>query len=134
MQRDLLIRHKEERLSHPTSRIPRIPCPIYPHQRNQKRFLSTFPGLTKQLVKKHLPKSETTVKGHMDQERKNLQSTKKVPPIQPEPLEPATRTNIQIYVSYWQQHRASSILPQTKFTLTLQVNSLYNLRWEINMS
>ena len=35
-------------------------------------FLSSFPGLTKQLVKKHLPKSIQTVKGHLDQERQNL--------------------------------------------------------------
>ena len=36
-------------------------------------FLSSFPGLTTQLVKKHPPKSIQTGKGHMDQERKNLQ-------------------------------------------------------------
>ena len=41
-----------------------------------KGFLSTFPGLTKGLVRKHLPKSIQTGKGHLDQERQNLQSTK----------------------------------------------------------
>ena len=39
-------------------------------------FLASFPGLTKKIIRKHLPKSETTCRGHMDQERKNLQLTK----------------------------------------------------------
>ena len=33
-----------------------------------KGFLATFPGLTRKLAHKFLPKSEATVKGHMDQE------------------------------------------------------------------
>ena len=37
-------------------------------------FLGTFPGLTKELVRKHLPKSVQTSKGHLDQERQNLES------------------------------------------------------------
>lgn len=40
------------------------------------KFLSTFPGLTTPLVKKYPPKSAETIKGHLDHERKNLQSTK----------------------------------------------------------
>ena len=61
-------------------------------------FLSTFPGLNKKLVSKHLPKVETTVKGHLDQERKNLQSTKIATPIvsSTSPPSPITRTNIHI--------------------------------------
>ena len=42
-------------------------------------FLASFPGLTKKLVKKHLPKSEHTSKGHLDQERQHLQSTRPPP-------------------------------------------------------
>ena len=37
----------------------------------------TWPGLTPTLIKKHLPPSMFTAKGHMNQENKNLQSTKK---------------------------------------------------------
>ena len=42
---------------------------------SHKYFLS-WPGLTMELVTKHLPKSIATAKGHFDQEFKNLQSTK----------------------------------------------------------
>ena len=64
-------------------------------------FLSSFPRLTTQLVKKHLPKSIQTGKVHMDQERKNLQSTKRskanpIPPINTHPAAPPTRTNLFI--------------------------------------
>jgi hypothetical protein len=37
---------------------------------------ATWPGLTSALVRKHLPKSEVTVKAHIQQQRKNLRSTK----------------------------------------------------------
>jgi hypothetical protein len=36
---------------------------------------ATWPGLTKDLVRKHLPKEIATVKGHLSQRRKNLRST-----------------------------------------------------------
>jgi hypothetical protein len=36
---------------------------------------ATCPGLTKDLVRKHLPKEIATVKGHLSQPRKNLRST-----------------------------------------------------------
>ena len=39
---------------------------------------TTWPGLTPQLVKKYLPLTTATAKGHLDQERKNLQTTKTV--------------------------------------------------------
>ena len=38
---------------------------------------ATWPGLTPELVTKHLPTSVYTAKGHLNQERKFLQSTKK---------------------------------------------------------
>ena len=41
-----------------------------------KGFLVSFPGLTRKFISKHLPKSEATVKRHLDQERKNLQTTR----------------------------------------------------------
>ncbi len=37
----------------------------------------TWPGISKKLLQKHLEKSEATAKGHMRQQRRNLQSTKK---------------------------------------------------------
>ena len=61
----------------------------------EQGFLSTFPGLTKKLVRKHLPKSLQTGKGHLDQERQNLQSTKTKPTTQV-PAPPNTKTNILI--------------------------------------
>jgi hypothetical protein len=37
---------------------------------------NTWPGLTAPLVRKHLPKSPATVKGHMQQQRQGIRSTK----------------------------------------------------------
>ena len=42
----------------------------------RRKHLISWPGLTTQLITKHLPKSLATAKGHLDQESKNLQSTK----------------------------------------------------------
>ena len=41
-----------------------------------KTYLDSWPGLTASLISKHLPKSIASTKGHLDQEQKNLQSTK----------------------------------------------------------
>jgi hypothetical protein len=38
-------------------------------------YFATWPGLTAELVTKHLPKSIATAKGHLRQERQNLRST-----------------------------------------------------------
>jgi hypothetical protein len=43
----------------------------------QKGFLPPFPGLTLQALHRHPPHSVATIKGHLDQIRKNLRSTKK---------------------------------------------------------
>ena len=51
----------------------------------------TWPGLSTSLVQKHLPNSIATTKGHLNQERKNTQSTKPTLSINPNvKLEPAT--------------------------------------------
>ena len=42
---------------------------------NNNNFI-TWPGLTAELIKKHLPVSSSTVQGHLHRERENLQSTK----------------------------------------------------------
>ena len=44
----------------------------------RKHHLVTVPGLSVNLISKHLPKSIATSLGHQDQEHKNLRSTKKV--------------------------------------------------------
>jgi hypothetical protein len=42
-------------------------------------YFATWPGLTPELVTQHLPKSIASVKGHLDQQRKNVRSTKPTP-------------------------------------------------------
>jgi hypothetical protein len=46
-------------------------------------YFTTWPGLTPQLVSKHLPKSVASVKGHLDQQHKNVRSTKPKPSSEP---------------------------------------------------
>ena len=52
-----------------------------------KGFLKTFPGLTPQLVDKYLPPSVATAKGHLNQERQHLQSTKVTAPKNLHPID-----------------------------------------------
>ena len=42
----------------------------------ENNFFLGWPGLTSQLIKKHLPPSTSTVAGHMKQEQQGLRSTK----------------------------------------------------------
>jgi hypothetical protein len=58
-------------------------------------FFTTWPGLTSKLVKKHLPKSLATAKGHLRQERQGLRSTQPKPVTLaiPDP-DPDTRTHL----------------------------------------
>jgi hypothetical protein len=39
-------------------------------------FLSSFPGLTSENIRKHLPKSIATMMGHLQQQRQNTRSTR----------------------------------------------------------
>ena len=64
----------------------------------------TWPGLTVNLIQKHLPKSMYTYQGHMHTERKGLQSTKEKLTVQEEdldsfpiPNEPNTKSNSLCY-------------------------------------
>ena len=41
----------------------------------QSGNFATWPGLTAEAVRKHLPKSTATVKGHLNQQRRNVRST-----------------------------------------------------------
>jgi hypothetical protein len=56
-----------------------------------KGLLTTWPGLTAAQVRKYAPRSTATVKGHLDQQRANLRSTKPKPP--PPPGLPAPPSN-----------------------------------------
>ena len=51
-------------------------------------FYTTWPGLTSALVRKHLPKSVATAKGHLKQDRQNVRSTKPTitKPVPPTPV------------------------------------------------
>ena len=40
----------------------------------RQKYVASWPGLTTQLISKHLSKSRATAKGPLDQESKNLQS------------------------------------------------------------
>jgi hypothetical protein len=42
----------------------------------QKGYITNIPGFTAELYKKHLPFSAASIKGHQNQKRKNIQSTK----------------------------------------------------------
>lgn len=54
----------------------------------QKGFFATWPGLSADNVRTHLPKSIATALGHLDQQRKNLRSTRLVTTT-PSPITPA---------------------------------------------
>ena len=47
-------------------------------------YFATWPGLTSELVRKHLPKVLATAKGHLKQDRQNVRSTKTA--ITPSPI------------------------------------------------
>jgi hypothetical protein len=46
-----------------------------------KGFLTNLPGLTPATLRRHPPQSIATIKGHLDQRRKNLRPTPK-PPVE----------------------------------------------------
>ena len=54
---------------------------------------ATWPMFTSKNIKKHLPKLEATTMGHLDQQRKNTQSTQKTNPINYNPSENAINSN-----------------------------------------
>jgi hypothetical protein len=45
----------------------------------QKGYITNIPGFTASTYKKYLPFSSATIKGHQDQRRKNVRSTKRQP-------------------------------------------------------
>jgi hypothetical protein len=56
----------------------------------QKRHFTHWPGFTEALIRKHLPKSLATSKGHLRSQQKNIRSTK----LDPEPMPPDTAEDV----------------------------------------
>ena len=68
----------------------------------KKRYFTSWLGLNKSLISKHLPKTIVTTKGHLDKERMNQQSTKKkntTPVTPPSPPSAYGDINPQQYVN-----------------------------------
>jgi hypothetical protein len=66
-----------------------LPVPSTLIKAIQNNHFTTWPGITTANTQQHLPKAMATTLGHLDQERKNLRSTKPVlipPSHQPEPI------------------------------------------------
>jgi hypothetical protein len=61
------------------------PTPSTWIQAINKGHFASWPGLTADAVRKHLPKSMATAQGHLDQVRRNQQSTKPLTPASAEP-------------------------------------------------
>jgi hypothetical protein len=51
-------------------------CQINMDHSNKKWKFSSWPGLTEHAVEKHLSKSTSTTKGHLNQQRQNARATK----------------------------------------------------------
>ena len=129
-----------------SSCLPWVTRPVYPPWRHRCRIHCLLPRTRQKLIKKHLPKSEQTYKGHMDQERRNLQSAQPNHKIKVNPSEkielgsgvrvknqpdktrsneqPPTRTNLFICAIF---------MATEKITWTSPVSSQFNQRSAINM-
>jgi hypothetical protein len=76
------------------------PVPSTWIQAIDRGHFATWPGLTADLVRKHLPKSIATVQGHMHQQRQHIRSTQAIPPLEsadltpPASEQPNARTNL----------------------------------------
>ena len=66
----------------------------------KKHFLSTWPGLTEQLVLKLLPKSEAAAKGHIYQSFKGKQSTQPREPSEPPSQNPTCTHIVYLQATY----------------------------------
>lgn len=80
----------------------------------KRKFFVTWPGLTTALIKNHLPPSVNTAKGHLNQEKSGLQSTKDriiQEDFYPLADEPNIKTNDVIYSIVSSSDRAFLDLP-----------------------
>ena len=66
------------------------------HQSHKMKKIHTWPGLTEELVNKHLPKSISTARGHMTSKRKGLQSTTRPPATNQQKLKDITNKFLQL--------------------------------------
>jgi hypothetical protein len=85
----------------------------------QKGHYATWPGLTDDLVYKHLSKSVATVKGHLDQQGKNIRSTK---PKNPKPANIISKPSLAPTASptqsdYTDYHPTSNVPNQRMHTI-----------------
>jgi hypothetical protein len=51
-------------------------CQIHMDKGNKNGIFSSWPGLNEHTVEKHLSKSTSTAKGHLNQQRQNARTTK----------------------------------------------------------
>ena len=72
-------------------------------------FFTTWPGLTSAMVRKHLPKSMATAKGHLKQDRQNVRST------QPKP----TTTTTTPAMTTVDSHQGTAVRTQCAFVQTV---------------
>ena len=87
-------------------------------------YFSTWPGLTSELVHKHLTKSMVTSKGHLRQDRKNVCSTK--PPTAPPTTPNAPRVSTHEVFSQTIKFTGKSPTDQTgRFPVTSSRGSKY---------
>jgi hypothetical protein len=56
--------------------LPYFHPPSPRFNKHSRRIISLFPGISPKLLSKYPPNSNATAKGHLDQTRKNVQSTK----------------------------------------------------------
>ena len=94
----------------------------------KKGHFISWPGLTTSLIKKHLPPSIFTAKGHLNQEMKNLQSTKKsykdILLSSSEPLSSSLSTSIDpIYADFHPTSDVNSPKTHNCFSIIIDVNN-----------
>ena len=88
----------------------------------KNNFFQAWPGLTTQRISRHLQKSEATEKGHMQQHRQNVRSTKGK--IEDCPEQPQKRTNAAFTTIYEMKKEIST--DQTgKFPIRSSSNNQY---------
>ena len=73
-----------------------IPCTSTMKTAIKNNFISTWPGLTKELVLKFLPKFEATAKGHIRKSFKGKQSTQ---PREPSGKPSKTQLALTLFIS-----------------------------------
>ena len=72
-------------------------------------FYRSWPGLTSKLVRKHMPQSPPMIKGHLDQQRKNLRSTKPKRAVATRKLLPGNDETEQDLHPAQHQHRTNYV-------------------------